>query len=103
MTTRSPTGTEAGALHGGLGWRVPQRAARLLHPPGALLGRPPSAALLGPCSPALALHSPSLRPMRYAAPAPPSRRPSPPRRLGRRSARQSPTEGHRCIGCTRLQ
>jgi hypothetical protein len=49
---------------GGLGRRVPQRAARLLHPPGALLGRPPSAALLGPCAPALSLNRPSIRPMR---------------------------------------
>ena len=38
---------------GGLDRHVPQGAARLLHPPGALLGRPPSAALLGPCAPAL--------------------------------------------------
>ncbi|WP_395826002.1 LysR substrate-binding domain-containing protein [Archangium minus] len=49
---------------GGLGWRLPQWAARLLHPPGTLLGRPPSAALLGPCAPALTLHRSSIRPMR---------------------------------------
>ncbi len=48
---------------GGLGRRVPQGAARPLRPPGALLGRPLSAALLGPCAPAL--HSPSILPIFY--------------------------------------
>ncbi|PTL74927.1 hypothetical protein DAT35_57745, partial [Vitiosangium sp. GDMCC 1.1324] len=42
----------------------PQGAARLLHPPGALLGRPPSAALLGPSAPALSLNMPSIPPIR---------------------------------------
>jgi hypothetical protein len=53
---------------GGLGRRVPQGAARLVHPPGALLGRPPSAALLGPCAPALTLHRASLPLIRFAWP-----------------------------------
>ena len=51
-------------MEGGQGRRVPQEAARLLHPPGALLGRPPSAALLGPSAPALTLNMASIPPIR---------------------------------------
>ncbi|PTL77931.1 hypothetical protein DAT35_42820 [Vitiosangium sp. GDMCC 1.1324] len=54
---------------GGQGRRVPQGAARLLHPPGSLLGRPPSAALLGPSAPALTLHMPSIPPIRLNMPS----------------------------------
>jgi len=42
----------------------PEGAARLLHPLGSLLGRPPSAALLGTSAPALTLHMASIPPIR---------------------------------------
>ncbi|QRO03071.1 hypothetical protein JRI60_35885 [Archangium violaceum] len=38
--------------------------AWFLHQPGALLGRPPSAALLGPSAPALTLNMASISPIR---------------------------------------
>ncbi|WNG50324.1 hypothetical protein F0U60_43970 [Archangium minus] len=44
--------------------RVPQGAARPLHRPGSLLGRPLSAALLGPSAPALTLNSAPISPIR---------------------------------------
>jgi Protein of unknown function (DUF3396) len=39
-------------------------AARLVHPPGSLLGRPPSAALLATSAPALTLNMASILPIR---------------------------------------
>jgi hypothetical protein len=48
----------------GLGSRVPQGAARPVHPLGSLLGRPLSALLLGTCAPALTRSMASIPPIR---------------------------------------
>ncbi|HEX5747082.1 MAG TPA: hypothetical protein VFZ09_12635 [Archangium sp.] len=48
----------------GLDSRVPQGAARPVHPLGSLLGRPLSAVLLGTCAPALTLNMASIPPIR---------------------------------------